>query len=117
MEKRKLSQKTIQTFGLGFAPDSHYQLIEYLKSKGYQGTQLVQASLAREQQGGEFSSFFRKRIMFPIWDHIGNVVGFAGRGLTPEDMPKYLNISETPLYDKSKLLYGMHIAKSHIKEF
>lgn len=55
--------------------------------------------------------------MFPIWDHIGNVVGFAGRALSADDMPKYLNISETPLYDKSKLLYGMHIAKTHLKEY
>lgn len=117
MEQRKLSQKTIQTFGLGFAPESHFQLIEYMKSNGFQGDQLVQASLARQQQGGEYSSFFRKRIMFPIRDHIGNVVGFAGRALTADDMPKYLNISETSLYDKSKLLYGMHIAKSHLKSF
>lgn len=55
--------------------------------------------------------------MFPIRDHIGNIVAFAGRALTADDMPKYLNISETSLYDKSKLLYGMHFAKQHIKEF
>lgn len=88
-----------------------------MQTKGFSGSQLVQASLARQGQNGEYTSFFRKRIMFPIWDHIGNVVGFAGRALTSDDMPKYLNISETPLYDKSKLLYGMHIAKSHLKEF
>jgi DNA primase len=116
MEHRKLSSKTIAMFGLGYIGENN-QFIDAMVAKGHTWPQLVAASLAREQQGGIYTSFFRKRIMFPIWDHIGNVVGFAGRGLTPADMPKYLNISETPLYDKSKLLYGMHIAKTHLKEF
>lgn len=115
-EQRKLSQKTIEIFGLWFAPDNH-SFVQAMKEKWYQGEQLIQAWLVRAQANNEYSSFFRKRIMFPIWDHIGNVVGFAGRALSADDMPKYLNISETPLYDKSKLLYGMHIAKTHLKEY
>jgi DNA primase len=61
-------------------------------------------------------SFFRHRLMFPISDHVGNIVGFGGRIINPEDNPKYLNTSETSIYQKSKVLYGLHQAKPHIKE-
>ncbi|MBP6911222.1 hypothetical protein KBC03_06625 [Patescibacteria group bacterium] len=52
---------------------------------------------------------------FPIYDHLGTLIGFGARAINPEDNPKYLNSSDSPLYDKSKVLYGLHIAKNHIK--
>ncbi|MEI7477213.1 MAG: hypothetical protein WCJ81_01365 [bacterium] len=61
--------------------------------------------------------FYRNRITFPIYDHMGNIVGFGARALLPDDQPKYLNSPDSPLYDKSKILYGLHYAKEHLKTY
>lgn len=60
--------------------------------------------------------FFRHRVTFPIYDHIGNIVGFGGRALAPDQNPKYLNTTETPLYEKSQLLFGLDKARNYIRE-
>lgn len=114
---RKLSQDIIDKFSLGYAPDSHYELVKFLKSKGFDDHDIQQAWLGNKGSTNDLYSFFRNRIIFPIWDHMWNIVSFAWRSIVPEDMPKYLNITQTPLYDKSKVLYWLHIVKNHIKEF
>lgn len=115
-DKRGLSDEIIQQFWLGYAPDSHYELINLLKEKWFSADDLVHAGLAKKGQTGDLYAFFRHRVTFPIVDHIGTVVGFGGRALEADQSPKYLNTTETPLYDKSKILFGLHEAKQHLQE-
>jgi DNA primase len=112
---RKLSQNTIQFFGLGYAPDSGYAYIQMLKQQWFTGDDLIQAWVAK-MIGQDIVAFFKDRVTFPIYDHMGTIVGFGARALHPDQQPKYLNSTETPLYDKSKILYGMNTAKTHSKE-
>lgn len=115
-EKRKISDEMIAKFQISYAPDSYYDVISYLKEKWFSQEDILKSSLAREKNG-EIFSFFRNRIMFPIRDTMGNIVAFSWRVVNPEDKPKYLNSSEHPAFEKSKILYGLDIAKQHIKEF
>jgi len=115
--KRKLSPETQKQFGIGYAPDSHYDLIQFLKSKGFSDQDIIDASLAKKWQSGDSYAFFRHRITFPIHDHMGNVIAFGARVINPEDQPKYLNSADHKGYDKSKTLYGLDKAKHTIKEF
>lgn len=116
VKQRKLSLETIKAFGLWYAPDSHYELIKHLKSKGFTDDDILQAWVAKKGSSGDVYAFFRQRVSFPIKDHIGNVVWFGARALDPETQPKYLNTTETPLYDKSKILYGLYHAKDTLRE-
>ncbi len=116
-EQRKLSEDTIKTFGIGYAPHSHYELLQKLKSKWFNDGDLQEASLAKQWQNWESYSFFRNRITFPIYDKMWNVIAFSARIIDPQDKPKYLNSAEHPAFEKSKILYGLNIVKQHIKEF
>lgn len=117
IEWRKLDEKMIKEFGIGYAPDSHYALIQELKSKGFSEQDLIEASLAkRSQTWGDIYSFFRHRITFPIYDTMNNIVGFSARIVDPNDKPKYINSAEHKAFQKSQLLYGLNRAKSEIKE-
>lgn len=116
-DNRKLSQEIQIQFGIGYAPDSHYDLIQFLKSKWFSDDDIIEASLAKKWQNGDSYAFFRNRITFPIHDHMGNVIAFGARVINPEDMPKYLNSADHRWYDKSKTLYGLDKAKHNIKEF
>jgi len=115
-EKRKLTEETITTFGIWYAPDSYVALIDFLKGKWFSSDDMLQAGLVSQGQQGVIP-FFRNRLMFPILDHIGNVVGFGWRALLPDQNPKYLNTTETPLYEKSQLLYGLDKARNQIREY
>lgn len=115
-QKRHLDDHHIQLFGLGYAPDSHFALIQILKAKGFNDEDIVQSGLGKKNAQGELYAFFRNRITFPIRDTQGNTVGFGARAINPEDNPKYLNSSDSALYEKSKIVYGLRDAKSHIKE-
>lgn len=116
-EYRKLSDQTITDFGIGYAPNSHYEMIQELKNKGFTDKDLIDASLAkRSQTGGDVYAFFRNRITFPVYDTMNNVVGFSARIVDPNDKPKYLNSAEHKAFEKSKLLYGLNRAKNQIKE-
>lgn len=115
--QRKLSDKIIDKFWLGYAPDSHYDLVKFLQSKWFSSDDMIKAWLANKWSTWDIYSFFRNRIIFPVWDHMWNVVAFSGRGMTAKDMPKYINTTETPIYEKSKVLYNLNIAKNYIKEF
>lgn len=116
-EERKLDEKTIKAFGIGYAPNSHYELLQAIKNKWFKDEDLQEASLAKRWQSGDSFSFFRNRITFPIFDTMGNVVAFSARIIDPKDQPKYLNSSEHQAFEKSKILYGLHLVKQHIKEF
>jgi len=113
---RKLSKNLIKEYGIGYAPDKHYQLIQLLREKGFTDNDLLEASLAKKNANGEIYAFFRNRITFPIYDTMGNIVGFSARVLNPEDKPKYLNSAEHKAFEKSKLLYWLNFAKNYIRE-
>ncbi len=117
-EERKLSDQIIAEFGVGYAPDKHYELLQLLRSKGFSDEDLLQASLAkRSANGPDVYSFFRNRITFPIYDLMKNVVGFTARALSPDDQPKYINSAEHKGFEKSKILYGLSHAKNHLNSF
>lgn len=108
--RRGLDGKTIRHFGLGYAPDSGFALVNHLKGKGYTQEELVQSDMVRRSQKGHLYDRYRGRVMFPIFDLRGNVVAFGGRILTDEK-PKYINTSDTPVYHKSSGLFAMNFAK------
>lgn len=115
---RGLKPATIKKFGLGASPDSWDGLINHLKSKGYTIDEMVAANVVGKSQRGTYYDRFRKRVMFPIINIRGNVVGFSGRAMPGEDKQggKYVNTSDTPVYKKSSNLFGMNLAKNHCEE-
>jgi len=117
LNKRKLTPETIKTFGIGFAPDSHYDLTNYLKEKWFTADDMTKAWVAKLNSWGELYAFFRERLTFPIHNHMGAVVWFGARALHEDQTPKYLNTTETPLYNKSKILYWLDKAKQRLNEF
>lgn len=111
IEKRGMTRETLKKFSLGYAPEGRHSLEMYLKEKGFSEETLLKAGLLGQgEDHGDPYDRFRKRLMFPIQDHKGQVVGFGGR-LLEKGEPKYLNSPETPLFSKGKLLYGYPYAK------
>lgn len=116
LKKRGLTPSTIEIFGLGYAPESWDALLRYFTSKGYTAAELLEAGLVTERQGGEgVYDKFRHRVMFPIRDGMGRMVGFGGRILNPEDQPKFMNSPQTALFDKGRLLYAFDLARKAIR--
>ncbi|MBQ6734039.1 MAG: DNA primase [Lachnospiraceae bacterium] len=109
--KRGLNGETIRAFGLGFAPLSRDLLVRHLREKGFQDAEIVEAGLAVREEKGGLKDKFWNRVMFPIQDATGRVIGFGGRVLG-EGEPKYLNSPETMIFDKSRNLYGLMYAKN-----
>ncbi len=108
--KRELSDETMRKFGLGYSDKYSDDLYRYLKSKGYEDGLLRESGLVTfdERHGGHDK--FWNRAMFPIMDMRGKVIGFGGR-VMGEGEPKYLNSPETPIFDKSRNLYALHLAR------
>ena len=115
---RGLSISTIKHFGLGAAPDSWDSLINHLKACGFTIADMIQANVVGKSQRGTYYDRFRKRVMFPIINIRGKVIGFSGRAMPGEDKAggKYVNTSDTPVYKKSENLFGMNFAKNHCDE-
>lgn len=114
LEKREFSATTIKRFGLGFAPNSPFgkaPLCDYLMSKGFTPLEIKTAFLGGESKNGKLYDMFRNRLMFPVFDANGEVVAFSGRRLNEDDERKYINTSDTPVFKKSKILFGLNIAK------
>lgn len=109
--RRGLDRKTITHFGLGWAPESRFALVDHLKSKGFSESEMIQANVAVQTRSGRAMDRFHARVMFPIIDLRGGVVAFGGRILTDEK-PKYINTSDTPVYKKSQGLFAMNFAKN-----
>ena len=113
LKNRKLLNSTIKSFGLGYAPDSWSALIDFMKTKGYSDQELLEVGLAVKRDNGTYFDKFRDRVMFPIVDLRGNVIGFGGRILTDkENAPKYLNSPETLIFQKKENLFAMNKAKN-----
>ena len=115
---RGLSLSTIKHFGLGAAPDSWDSLIKHLKEKGFTIPDMLQANVIAKSSRGSYYDRFRKRVMFPIINIRGKVIGFSGRAMPGEDKAggKYVNTSDTPVYKKSENLFAMNFAKNHCDE-
>lgn len=111
LQNRGLSRGTMTRFGLGFAPDSWDSLIRAMAQKGFEKRDLLDAGLAVSNKKGGIYDRFRGRVMFPIIDLRGDVIGFGGRVLG-DGTPKYLNSPDTPVFNKSRNLFALNLAKN-----
>lgn len=114
MNSRGLGTEVIQRFGLGYCPPSSEGLIGWCAARGVSVDVLTRTGVV-QQHGGEVTSPFSHRLVFPIWDSIGNVVAFGGRAIDGS-MPKYINSPETALFSKRRTLYGLALAESSIRD-
>lgn len=114
--RRGLSDATIDRFQIGYALNDWHGLQNYLSSKNFTLDEMIDAGLIVSRDDGNVFDRFRDRLMIPIHDWKGRPVGFGARALKEGDEPKYLNSPQTDLFDKSKTLYGLHFAKSAIRE-
>ncbi len=114
LEKRNITLETAKIFGLGYAPDSWHALTEVFRRKGVSLELAAKLGLIAFGEKGYYDRF-RKRLIFPVCDVHGRVIGFGGRVLD-DSHPKYLNTPETELFHKGKLLYGMHLAKDFLRK-
>ena len=109
--RRQISMGMVKNFGLGYAPDGWDHMLRALKAKGYSEQEMFEAGLVRQGKSGRgFYDGFRNRLMFPVVDVRGNVIGFSGR-ILGEGEPKYLNTPETLVFNKSRNLFALNLAK------
>lgn len=113
-KNRQLSEETMKKFGLGYANKTSDDLVHYLHSKGYKDDLLTEAGLATFDERFGMHDKFWNRVMFPIQDSNHRVIGFGGR-VMGDGKPKYLNSPETPIFDKSRNLYGLNFARTSRK--
>ncbi len=115
--KRQFIKKTALEWRLGYSPNNGSALLDFLKSKGFSETEIKQAGLSARHFRGGFQDMFRGRLMIPLQDPQGRIIGFTAR-LLDEDpsAPKYINTPATVLYDKSRHIYGLHLAKESIRK-
>ncbi len=112
--KRALNKNSLVKFAIGYAKDSWDDILNFLKEKGFSQDEILAAGLIAKNENGRVYDKFRNRLMFPIIDVRGNVVAFSGRALG-DDPAKYMNSPETPVFHKSRNLFGLNIAKAHSK--
>ena len=118
VKKREISGAMVTSFGLGFAPDSWSSLVDAMLARGYTKPELLSAGLARASKNGSGGIYdtFRNRLMFPVIDVRGSVIGFSGR-ILGEGEPKYMNSPETLVFDKSRNLFALNLAKKSKKGY
>ena len=110
MQRRRIGRAVATSFGIGFAPESWDGLRSAMKEKGYSDFELFDAGLVRKGKNGGFYDVFRNRLMFPVIDVRGSVIGFSGR-ILGDGEPKYMNSPETMVFNKSRNLFAMNLAK------
>jgi DNA primase len=116
LNNRKISSEVCRKFSLGYATNSWDALSKEMLNKGIKEEVLIKAGLAKKNKDDKLFDFFRDRLMFPIKDRKGRVVGFGGRVMNPDDQPKYLNTGETPVFQKNRELYGFYEALEFRKD-
>ena len=114
-EKRGLTDASIETFGLGFAPSGYDNALKYFTQHGFKEQELLEVGLLTEREDGKRYDKFRNRIMIPIRDENGRMAGFGARIVDPNDVPKFLNSPETPIFSKGRILYGLDRARKPIR--
>ncbi len=113
---RGFRKQTIIDFRIGYAPSSGRALLTFLKKKGYSEDLIKKAGLATTRYSNT-TDMFRGRVMIPLQDASGKVIGFTARSIDPDDKgPKYINTPQTPLYDKGRHVYGLHLGKESIRK-
>ncbi|MBZ0296125.1 MAG: DNA primase [Anaerolineae bacterium] len=115
-DRRGFSDETIHNYAIGYAPEGWTRTRDYLNQLGYEDDLLIEVGLARRSDNGRVYDYFRNRLVIPIRDERGRVVGFGARALADEDQPKYLNSPQTPLFDKSHILFGLDMARRAIRD-
>lgn len=117
LEKRGLSLETIRDWQIGFAPNEFHLLEDFLLKKGYTHKELLDAGVISKSPRGDYFDRFFNRITFPIKNYSGDVVGFTARTMaTDAKIAKYINTSETAVYNKSKVIFGLYQAKQQIRK-
>lgn len=114
--KRGLTRKTMNRFGLGFAPNSFFATMDAMKEKGYTQDELLACGLVAKSEKGNLYDKFRNRVMFPIFDLRGNVIAFGGR-VMDDSKPKYLNSPETAIFHKSRNLFAIEKARKTANDY
>jgi DNA primase len=114
-QKRGLTDFSIETFGLGYAPNAWDSTLVHFTQRGYSEQDLAEAGMLSQRDSGGFYDRFRNRLMIPIRDENGRMTGFGARIVDPNDVPKFLNSPETPVFTKGHLLYGLDRARKPIR--
>jgi len=115
-DQRGLNDETIAAFLIGYAPDSWDFMLRALRGLGHSDDEIVEAGLAVRNEKGRVYDRFRNRLIIPIRDERGRVVGFGGRAMDPDDSAKYINSPQSEIFDKSRLLFGLDTGRSAIRE-
>lgn len=116
-KQRQFTKETALEWRLGYAPNNGSALLGFAKSKGFTEVEIKQAGLSAQNYKGGTQDMFRGRLMIPLQDPQGRVIGFTARQLDDNpDAPKYINTPQTVLYDKSRHIYGLHLAKEAIRK-
>ncbi|MGD0871296.1 MAG: DNA primase [Bryobacteraceae bacterium] len=116
LARRGVRPETTEQFGLGYSDRNGRALLRLLEQRGFTAAQMEPSGLVRRRDDGSFYDYFRNRLMFPIHSESGKIIGFGGRALADDDIPKYLNSPETPIYKKSHVLYNLHRAREAIRK-
>lgn len=115
-DQRGLNDETIQVFQIGYAPDSWDFMLRALRDLGHSDDEIVEVGLAVRNENGRVYDRFRNRLIIPIRDERGRVVGFGGRAMDANDSAKYINSPQSAIFDKSRLLFGLDTARSAIRD-
>jgi len=115
LQARGISEQTQEVFGLGLAPPGWKGLVDHLRRRGFSPSVAEHAGLIIQKEGGGHYDRFRGRLIFPIHDEGGRVIGFGGRTLSDET-PKYINSPDSAIFSKGKNLYGLHLARGAVRE-
>ncbi|MBE7053723.1 MAG: DNA primase [Ruminococcaceae bacterium] len=116
-KERKLDGKCAKLFYLGYSPNEKRKLFDYLVGEGFSESDILKAGLITKHENGDYYDKFRGRVMFPIFNVNDKIIGFGARRIDENVMPKYLNSPETLVYNKSKNLYALNLAKKSKKDF
>ena len=115
-KERGLTAETIEQLQIGFAPPSRDTLRQRILKAGFSPAQAITSGLVTRRDDGSEVDRFRNRLMIPIFRDTGTVIAFGGRALDPDQVPKYLNSPETPIYVKSRTLYGLNLTKATVRK-
>lgn len=115
LRRRGLAESALEAFEIGYAPNAWETCLRHLRERGYSDQELLDCGLVTERETGGVYDRFRHRIMIPIRDPRGRMAGFGARVVDPDDVPKFLNSPQTPIFDKGKLLFGLDKARKPIR--
>ncbi|PIR42833.1 DNA primase [candidate division WWE3 bacterium CG_4_9_14_0_2_um_filter_35_11] len=117
IKTRKVSAKIVKDFGIGYAPNSWDSLSRYLISKEFTAEEIIHSGLGKYRKSSKNTyDIFRGRLVFPLRDNMGRILGFSGRALFEDQDPRYINTSETEVFHKERFLFGLDLAKTAIRK-